>query len=190
MKDKPPKKTVFLHKWNKDRHKRDGKLFHRIEAYLPQNRANYIRLYCYYYIQNPNFFVTEILDDNFRLYRKNEYELKNIEQTIKNDFMSMLARCHRPMTLKKMILGDEDKTELPYMFYLYHQNKISIHTIIAMLLAKPKLLPEFNERKLNMVDEEKLKQFNKIFDKYLNVVYNFFEDVNWNNFFKEILEDG
>jgi 5-formaminoimidazole-4-carboxamide-1-beta-D-ribofuranosyl 5'-monophosphate synthetase len=69
---------------------------------------------------------------------------------------------------------------LPIVFKLYDQKKISANTLIAFNEIFG--ISNFKTRGfhgLTIVDADRMKRYQKIFDKYSPIVYNYFKDIKW-----------
>jgi hypothetical protein len=152
-----PRKEMFLNKWN---------------------------------LNDPNFHISHVLNDKMSLYKRNELELDAIVDTVRGDFVSALNYCHNKGMNYGQMFGHY-KGNAPFVLRLYDRGKISVNSIVAMNLAfnyqdiNPDKKPDIMTG-LNPIDQEKMKMWTKIFVEYYKVVYNYFQDRNWNIFFKEL----
>lgn len=180
-----PRREQFVRTWNEGRKDRDGLLFLKLFKNIPFKKEHYIRCFAYYYMQNPAFHVSDILNDNFQLYKKYELELDNIEQTVKSDYLTAaLYSAERDVPMQDMFYGAG--TGLPFIFTLYDRGKISIHSMIAFDLVfhlrarvRDGLLDD-----IDIVRQDKCKNYAVIFDKYAEIVYNYYTSIDW----KELLQ--
>lgn len=190
-----PKREQFVKSWNGGRKDRDGLLFHKVMEILPYNKLTYIRCMAYYYMQNPNFHVSDILADNFQLFAKNELELDDIETTVKSDYLAAVLYCHE-RDIPEMVMFYGTATTLPYIFTLYDRGKISVNSMVAFNL----IFHMFNKVRDGLIDDidiirqDKCKNYAKIFDKYCQIVYNYYKDIDWKdllqNYHYAILQRG
>lgn len=179
-----PRKEMFLNKWNTDRKDKDGILFQKFMQQMPRQKSDYIRCFSRYWLNDPNFHISDVLNDKMSLYKRNELELDGILDMVGGDFAKSLNYCH----LKKIKYGfmfDGDKENLPYLFRLYDRGKISPNSLIAFNFGFD-LEKRLDNKSLNIVDQEKIKIYRKIFVEYYKIVYNYYQDRNWKTFFKEL----
>ncbi len=181
-----PRKEMFLNKWNSDRKDKDGLLFQKFMQQMPRDKNHYIRCFSRYYLDDPNFHISNVLIDKMSLYKRNELELDNILNTVKGDFIEVLNYCHKKgMTYGKMFQPYQGNA--PFVLRLYDRGKVSVNSIVAFSLAFG--YPDIMTGKisgLNPIDKEKMKMWTKIFVEYHKVVYNTFINRNWNIYFKEL----
>jgi hypothetical protein len=185
-----PRKEMFLNKWNTDRKDKDGLLFQKFMQQMPRLKDHYIRCFSRYWLNDPNFHISHVLNDKMSLYKRNELELDAIVDTVRGDFVSALNYCHNKGMNYGQMFGHY-KGNAPFVLRLYDRGKISVNSIVAMNLAfnyqdiNPDKKPDIMTG-LNPIDQEKMKMWTKIFVEYYKVVYNYFQDRNWNIFFKEL----
>ena len=191
-----PKKDQFIKTWNQGRKDKDGILFYKVESSLPFKKEEFIRCFAYYYMKNPQFHVSDILNDGFNLYRQNEIELDDILGTVKSDFLTAILRCEeKDIDRHHMFYGTNQI--LPIIFRLYDQGKISVNSLIAFNEVFPlaqKVSAERDTKTLNIVDLERCKKYAIIFDKYQQIVYNSYKDIDWKDilqsYHKQIMQRG
>ena len=173
-----PRKAQFLKSWNNGRKDRDGIMFMRIMEKMPSDKESYIRLFASYYMKNPSFHVSEILNDGFQTYHQNELELKDILNTVKSDYLTSILYCtDKDIKPQKMFYGDN---KIPLIFKLYDRGLISINSLIAFNIIFG-IRYHLTDRPINIVDENKVKKYLQIFDKYSPIVYDFFKLIEWKN---------
>jgi hypothetical protein len=182
-----PRKEMFLNKWNTDRKDKDGILFQKFMEQMPRLKDHYIRCFSRYYLNDPNFHISNVLNDKMSLYKRNELELDAIVDTVRGDFVAALNYGHKKdIKPVKMFYGDDQNA--PFILRLYDRGKVSVNSIIAFNLAfKPDINPDIMTG-YNPVDQEKMIMWTKIFVEYYKVVYNTYQNRNWNNFFKELYQ--
>ena len=83
---KLPRKEQLLKSWNTKRKDKDGIYFYNLQKYIPKNKFSYMRLFSYYYLLDENFHVSTIFHDEFKIWKKNEFELNNLKLIVQNDF--------------------------------------------------------------------------------------------------------
>lgn len=184
-KDRLPTKAKFLNSWNSERKDRDGYVFMRVQERIPAVKEAYIRCFAAYYLKNPAFHVSDILADDFQTYKANELELKDLLATVKRDYLTAILRCkERDIQYQTMFYGTGQ--HLPMIFRLYDQKKISANSLIAFDIIFG--ISNFKTRGfhgLTIVEEDRIKTYRKIFDKYSPIVYNYFKHIEW----KEKIQD-
>jgi hypothetical protein len=165
-----PRKHVFLNKWNNEMIKRrDSMLFYRLDEKF-DNRDDIILLYAFYYLKNQSFYVTQIFDDEFKIYRDYKWELNNIKDVLEKDFLFILTWALH----KNIQLSDIFKSEkYSILLRMFDRNKISIHSLICFNKAFHSL-ERINESTLNMIENEKFETLKKLIDKYTILVYKYF----------------
>lgn len=144
---------------------------------MPSDKAHYIRLFASYYIKNPRFHVSEILNDNFSTYKQNELELDDILNTVKSDYLNAILYCSdKDIEPQKMFHGTE--SVMPLIFRLYGRGIISVNSLIAFHEIFG--IGNFRGSADNIVEMDQAKEYRNIFDKYSPIVYNeFFKDITW-----------
>lgn len=179
-----PKREYYVKQWNEKYKDTEGILFYRLQNKIPYDKNTYIRLFSYYYIENNGkFHIHNIFDDNFKLFVKYEHELRNLEEIVFLDFLKLLNLAAESRLQLKKIFFDNNK--FPLVFSKYNIREISPHSMIAFNLAF-NIFDKLKERKnLNIVEKEKIKNYNKLFDNYQKVVYTFFKDKDWKNILKQ-----
>ena len=184
-----PKKEQFLKSWNGGRKDRDGMMFYKIMENLPADKATYIRCFAAYYMKNPDFHVSEVVMDNFQVFKANELELHSPLATVKSDYLTAILQCHeRDITPQTMFYGDEWRGlsgGLPWIYRLYDQRKISANSLIVFDEIFNISNRLYLNETLDIVAENKIIGYRKLFDKYRPLVYTYFEDRDW----KSLLQD-
>jgi len=181
LKHRLPKRDSYIHQWNSGRKDRDGILFYKMKDRIPPFKETYIRLFAYYYLQNKDYHVSEIYDDKFELFNKNEYEIRNLKTVVGGDFLRFVNYATK-IKIKKLFISESG---LPFVFKMFDQNKISIHSLIVFNDIF-KIYDKLTLDKLNIVEKEKLKRYELIFDKYKPLVYDFINDVDWKTYLKRL----
>lgn len=184
-----PRKEMFMNKWNTDRKDKDGILFQKFMEQMPRLKDHYIRCFSRYYLDDPNFHISNVINDKMSLYKRNELELDAILDTVRSDFITALEYGHRKdIKPDKMFTGNAENP--PFVYRLYDRGKVSCNSLIAFNLGfKPDIYPDKNPDIMtgyNPVDAEKMKMWTKIFVEYYKIVYNYYQDRNWNSYFKEL----
>jgi hypothetical protein len=174
------KKEQFLKKWNDEMINRaESLMFLKLDKLY--NKDQIIRLFAYYYLEDKNFYITSVIEDEFNLFRKYESELSLIKDVIEIDFYKIVYLMKKNNRKFKDILFK--KKGIAPIFKMYDLKVISIHTLIAVHFVWD-IGNKINYESLNIVEEEKLKKYKIIFDKYLPIVYNFY-NFNIKEFFRK-----
>lgn len=170
--DKLPRRNQFLKKWNDDIvNKKESLFWEKIEKLF--NSYSMYRLFSYYYITDKSFYITDIIEDDFKLFRKYENELNNLKDVIELDFLKISL-----LSIKNNVPIDnifKSNKKLPTIFKFYDKDIISFHSLIAFDI-RYQLMGNINIDNLNIVEEEKLKKYNIIINKYSKIIgdlYNF-----------------
>ena len=180
MVDELPNREVFIRQWNEKRRLQDGILFYSLANKIPESKYDYIRLYSYYYMRKPDFHVREIFKDDFSLWEEQEYQIRNIETVVSNDWFKISKMAHdKNESFKGYFLS----SSIPKVFGLYDKGLISINSLIVFNLAfdiRKNIKPE----KINIIELTKMKKYNIIFDKYFTIIEPFFNGKDWKSFLK------
>jgi len=177
------KKKQFLKKWNDEMINRaESLMFLKLDKLY--NKDQIIRLFAYYYLEDKNFYITSIIEDEFKLFRKYESELSLIKDIIETDFYKIEYLRNKNNKERKDILFK--KNGIAPIFKMYDLKMISVHTLIALHLIW-NIGNRINYESLNIVEEEKLKKYKIIFDKYIPIVYKYY-NFNIKEFFKNCFE--
>lgn len=177
MEQRLPTKARFLKTWNDGRKDRDGMQFLKImERISGQEKQDYIRLFAAYYMKNPNFHVSVILNDNFHTYKQNELELNDLLATVKSDYLAAILYCHeKDIDPQHMFYGNDS---LPLIYKMFNRGKISTNSLIAFneIFGIAKGLYWYCN---DVVEADRVKSYQQIFDKYRPIVYNYFKEIDW-----------
>jgi len=179
-----PRRETYIHQWNSGRKDRDGILFFKLDKRIPPHKKTYIRLFAYYYLmKDTNFHISAVYDDEFKLFDKYEYEIRNLKTVVGGDFLRFVNYAiKKKIKIKRLFISESG---LPFVFKMFDQNKISIHSLIVFNDIF-KIYDKITLDKLNIVEKEKLKRYELIFDKYKPLVYDFINDVDWKTYLKRL----
>ena len=177
---KIPFKDKLINNWNKTRRLKDGNKFYEIEKKF--NTLNSLTfLYSSYYIHNSNFYIQEILEDNFNKVKKNLAELKNIKDIYTNDFYDVIIYCKENNLKAKDLFFNEGR--IPPIFNL----DISINSLI--ILNELFDIVKLNEKnKINDLEKERWLSFKIILNKYKLIINNFITQENWKKITNNIIK--
>ena len=182
--EKKLNKDKYIKSWNNARADRDGLLFQRIENYLPRNKMKFIRCFSYYFLANPNFYLIEILESQFKLYKYNEFQLNKIEEVIKTDFRYILYFKERNKRKLKDVFRSKNK--LPAVFRLYEKKKISVFGLLVFEKMF-NIIDNVNYERLDFLEKEKYNFYSeKVLDKFQKIVYSniFGIGIDWKQLLK------
>lgn len=173
-------KNKYIKSWNNKRANKDGMMFLEIENFLPRKRMNFIRFYSYYYLQNSNFYIREIMDSDFKLYRYYEMQLNSIKEVFKSDFRYILFFIYKNKIKLKNIF--RSKT-LPIIFQMYERKKISIFSLLIFENLFH-IIKNINFNNLDFLEKEKYNFYSEIvFNKFERIIHNriFERGIDWKN---------
>jgi len=177
------KTSIFLKKWNDEMVNRpDSLAFYKLDKLYDNKKL--IRLFSYYFLRNQNFYVFDIIDDEFQLFKKYERELITLKDTLELDFLRIYHLAVKNKKSMREILFS--KKGIPLVFKIFDRKKISVHTLLALHLVWG-IGDKINIDNLNIVEEEKYKVYRMIFDKYHNIVYKYF-NFDMKNVFKNSIK--
>jgi hypothetical protein len=181
MHQRLPKKERFLKSWNEGRKDRDGMMFLKVMERIPARKMDYIRCFAAYYMKNPSFHVSDIMNDDFQTHKGNELELNDILATVKSDYLTALLYCNeKGIQPEDMFYGrDNGYLIYPVIYRLYDIGKVSVNSMIAFHEVFNIGAKICVNHETNIVDLERAKEYRLIFDKYSPIVYNYFEGIAW-----------
>ncbi len=164
-------KNKLLNKWNSDRRKVDGFKFKEIQTQYPK-KNDLILLFSSYYIKNKNFYIQEIIEDEFNLYKKNVAELNNIEKVLTFDLKSVILLCREnKKSLKDIFIGE---TSIPKIFKL----NLSFNSLIIF----NNIFDLINKNKENNINSLEIRRWNDIkinIKKYELIIHQYINSQNW-----------
>ena len=151
-------------------------MFLKIMEKMSSRKEDYIRLFTAYYMKKRYFHVSDILNDNYQTYKQNEIELNDILATVKSDYLTAILYCtEKDIEPQHMFYGDDG---IPLIYKLYDRGKISINSLIAFheVFGIAKGLYWYCK---NVVEEDRIKFYKQIFNKYRPIVWGCFKDIAW-----------
>ena len=174
-------KSKLLPRWNDTRSKGDGIFFQEVQERYPHYQS-LVLMMSTYYIKDSDFYVRDILSDEFKLFKRNVFELKNIKEQYENDLFHVLSKC-KDENIKPSDLFSSNTNNIPKIF----TEKISFNSLI--ILQKVFSVVELNkDLEINTLQERswdeiklKIKGYVCVFDKYTN-------DHDWKNLTKKLLK--
>lgn len=165
-----PRREVLLKKWNEEMiHRKDSLFFFKLDKLF--NKEQLIRLFAYYYLENSDFYIYNIFDDDMKLFRVNESNLLLMKDIIETDILTMIYLCIKNNKKIKQIIFS--KSGIPIIFKMYEKKQISVYTIIAFQKVY-KIIDRINKKSLNVVTEDRVNKYQKIIDKFSPIVYKYY----------------
>lgn len=173
-----PRKQMFLQKWNQSRVNRDGVFFLKINEKVPQLHE-LIYLYSFYYWENPDFYVTDIIDDNFRTYVKYRKELKDWRRSFESQWLTIVLHCKENKIRIVDLLTSRDKSQCPDIL------KMNLSPLTLIVLNHVfNFVENIDMKALNILDRERMKRKLSVINKMTNLFKSRLEKENW----KEVIE--
>lgn len=182
--EKLPRYNQFLKQWNDKRRDVDGMYFYNLQKYIPKSKNAYLRLFSYYYFENENFHISEIYNDEFRLWKKHEFEINNLHDIVKNDFLKIFLNSIKQNTKLKDVFICKDK--IPIVVKLYERRLISLHSLIIFNIVF-NIFENIEIEALNVIEKEKIKQIENI-NRFYKITKKYYENENWKTYLKNILQ--
>jgi hypothetical protein len=157
------KKQLFISKWNSERVARDGKLFFQIEERYP-SANDLVKLYSVYYYNDTNFYVNDILNDRFDLFKKRQLEIANINVVFNNDLNTVIMHCIENKVKISEVLFQEGI--IPKILTL----DISPFTVCIFNMIF-KLTDKININSFNVLEKKKATVLQIKLDKFQKIYY-------------------
>lgn len=174
-----PRKKQLIKKWNDDRRKKDGMIFKEIQTLYPSTEE-LIRLYAAYWLNDPEFFNRNIIEDNFETYKRFKVDLINAERVFRLDVQEIFERC------------TEDRVKMSELIYPINN---SIPTIFRMGLSPISLVilnelyaidRSIEDIEVSFLEEKKLNRSKIILNKLKPIIYNYISSDKW----REVIQDA
>ena len=181
--DKFPHYNYYVKKWNTEIKDREGTLFYKLIDKIPKQKQSYYRLYGYYYLSKENFVISDIFNDEFALWNKYEFELRNLKTVVSSDFLWVLNYCksHR-MKIKDFFFNDK---KIPLACKNCDIMNISIHSLIAFNKAF-NFLDKISNTETNFIEHKKIKKYNLITTTYYDIIKPFYMETDWEEFLRTL----
>jgi hypothetical protein len=178
-----PQKEKWAKAWNTKRRHHDGMIFLTIEEHVPYTKQCIVEAIAFYWVRSLNFYPKEILEDGFVKYQKYRDELNLLKSVVTTDFATVcVSALKKEQKIKDMFVTDSG---LPPIVWKYLHEEISPHSLIAFELATD-FRKHVNVESLNMIEKEKWEKIELIFDKYYQIVYNYYANTDWKEFLKTL----
>ena len=172
-------KNKFIDNWNKIRRNKDGILFQSVENKYKSSKVLKL-LFASYYIKDSQFYIQDILEDNFQIFKDNLYELKNIEEVFTNELECVIIECKK--NKKKIIDLLVAESSVPEIFNL----DLSFNVLV--ILNNLFNIIELNkDNKLNLLEKERWKKLKRNLIKYDLLINKFITKKNWEIELKKLL---
>ncbi len=175
-----PMKDKLLNNWNKKRRKQDGIKFQEIEKEF-SSIYSLALLFSSYYVKNSNFYIQDIFDDNFEIFKNNYAELKLIKNVLTNDLDCVIMYLNERQI--KPINIFVSNTEIPKIFKMgLSFNSIVILNDLFSIIKKNKDL------RINSLEKGGWDNVQLNLKWYKSVIQKFLDDYSWKEIVKEILK--
>lgn len=162
----------YLNKWNTERKNTDGYLFQDIQK--KYNDVYILKLlFATYYLNSKNFYLTDIFDDNFELFKDNIRYLRDIE----NNFTKDLRYIMIDNSLKNLLICDSG---IPKIFKLDISWNFLVIINIIFDIKKLNKNSTFNSLERRKYDEIMIK-----IHKYSLIINKFIKLRNWKKIIRE-----
>jgi len=176
---KVPLRDKLIDSWNKKRRKKDGMKFLEIEEQFKTN-ASLALLYSSYYIKNGNFYIQDLFEDDFEVFKKNYAELKLIKNVLTNDLNDVIMYLKSENIKPINILTSE--TQIPKIFNM----GLSFNSIV--ILNKLFNILELNKNlKINSLEMEAWKDVQLNLTWYEKIIQSYLQKHDWKSIVKELL---
>lgn len=176
---KTPMKDKLIKSWNEKRRKQDGLQFQAIEQEC-SNIQSLAILFSSYYVKNPEFYIREIFDDDFKIYKNNIAELNKLEEVFKNELNYVISYCREnSIKAKDIFIG---QGSIPKIFKL----DLSFNTIVIMndifnILEKNKDL------QVNSLERARWASLQIRLKWYKPIIQAYLDKTNWKKISREML---
>ena len=174
-----PLKDKLINSWNNKRRKKDGLKFKAIEEEC-SNIKELALLYSSYYINNSNFYIQEIFEDNFETYQNNKIILNNLKEVFTNDLKDIILHVkHEEINIKELFISS---TEIPEIFKRdYSKNTLVILNDLFNII---KLNENIN---INSLEMEAWKNTKLNLICYKQIIQQYLNKEDWKQIAKDIL---
>ncbi len=175
-----PLHNKLLNSWNNKRRKKDGLKFKSIEEEC-SNIKQLALLYASYYVENPNFYIQDIFEDDFETYKNNKIILENLKECFTNDLKSViLTSKEEQISPKKLFIADNS---LPRIFKMgYSINTLCIMDNLFKILELNKNVA------INSLEEGGWENVKLSIKNYKPIIKSYLDKHNWKAITKEILK--
>ena len=174
-----PLKDKLLSSWNNKRRKKDGQKFKAIEEVCSDIKSLAL-LFSSYYVQDNNFYIQDIFEDDFEIYKKNVSELKLLKEVFINDLKEIITICKEDQIKPLDLLTS--KTEIPRIF------KIGISINSLVILNKLFKIVELNKNIcINSLEKEKWKDITLNLRWYKEIIKSYIKQYDWKTIVKKVL---
>jgi hypothetical protein len=176
-----PRREQFIRTWNLKRRFKDGFFFQKIQNKYSTKKSLAL-LFASYWVDNPNFYILDILDDNYKKYKRTLNELENLKELLTVDFESIKDRVENSKSKSYAdLLRDPKIMTVKDISY----NSLSIFDKVFKI---HKHLEEHKKNNdWNIVYEEKWAFYNVFFKKYFKIIMHSFDIKEVKQQMKEII---
>lgn len=175
-----PLANRLLGTWNKKRSGQDGMKFLEIEKQFQTNQ-DLALLYSSYYLNNPNFYIQELFEDDFDRFRKNKAELKLLKNVLTNDLECVIIHIKSNNVTPINIFTSE--SQIPQIF------KMGLSWNSLVILNKLFNIVALNENiDINSLEMEAWKNVQISLKGYEQIIQSYLEKHDWKSIAKELLK--
>ena len=174
-------KNKLIDNWNNKRRHKDGRFFQVIEEKYSSSKVLKL-LFASYHLNDSNFYVRDILDDNYQIFKDNLYELKNIEEVFTTALESVIIDCIKEKKkIKNLLVSDNS---IPEIFNL------GLSFNVLVILNNLFNIIEINkDNKLNLLEEERWTSLKINIIKYDLLIEEIYKKYNWEIKLKKLLRE-
>lgn len=142
----------FLKMWNENRRNKDGSKFLTLEKKLSERQM--MTLFVAYFLDNNDFYVMDIFEDQFRIYKDFTQKIQNVELFYKKELYNILDLIEKKnLTLKKFMFAEK---ELPLVLTT-GQDSVTIFVLNELF----SFLSKVDKKQMDVLSKTKLKGVEK-----------------------------
>jgi len=175
-----PNRRGLVNKWNREEIDLNGHIFQKINM-DNTNRNNMILLFASYWIQTPDFFVRDIIQDKYKTFKDNVSCIKRAEKVFEADVYKVLEYCEKKkITIKKYFYSPDT---------LYHIRRTEFISKNSIILLNQCLdfFNKLNYDSLNFIEQSKYDYYKVFFKKYWMILKRYIGGIDWKLKLKDIL---
>jgi hypothetical protein len=166
----------YLDKWNTERVNKDGFMFQEVHEKYNNIKALKI-LMASYYMYNPDFYIKEPIEDNYKVFKDNLIYLRDVENKFTKEFEYIILESNGK--IKDLLIGNGN---IPKIFKM--DISWNTLTIINKCFDIKKLNKGFQ---ITSFERSKYNALIKRLTKYELIIDEFTKDINWKKLIKEIV---
>ena len=179
---KTPMKSKLMDSWNKKRRLKDGKKFQAIEE-KTDNIQSLALLYASYIVNSPSmsFYIQDMFEDDFREYKNNLAELRQLESVFTNDLQDVIIYCkENKVRFRDVLVG---KNSIPKIFKM----DLSWNSLVVFDKLFD-IVGQNEDLKVNILEKERWLNSKIKIKKYKPIIQDYLKRTNWNELAKNIIE--